>query len=108
VSSDLRLVCPSPLLVLIPLLVLGGRQRSGVATRSGAGHNGHDVTSEYAVRRWRKSCLGLSLSPRVGSSCFSLSVAVVISPSLFLHLWSYCIWIDVMPFHLPACSASMK
>jgi hypothetical protein len=59
VSGDPRLAGPSPLLVPIPLWSSdGGRQRSGVAMRSGAGRNGHDVTGEYVVRQWRKSTIG--------------------------------------------------
>jgi len=52
VSGELWLVRPSPPLVPIPLGSPsdGGRQRSGVATRGGAGCISHDKTGEYAVR----------------------------------------------------------
>jgi hypothetical protein len=60
-SGDLGLACPSPLLVLISL-VGPQMEGGGIATRSGAGHNGHGETGEYAVRRWRKSTIGWCLS----------------------------------------------
>jgi len=64
VSGDLELACPSPLLVphSTGWSSDGGRQRSGVATRSGAGHNGHGETGKYAVRWWRKSTIGWRLA----------------------------------------------
>ena len=55
VSGELWFAHPSLPLVPIPLggPSDGGRQRSGVATRDGAGCNGHGVTGKYVARLWR-------------------------------------------------------
>jgi hypothetical protein len=36
-----------------------------------------------------------------------LFVAVVISPSPIVLLWTYCIWFGATPFHLPAYPTSV-